>query len=249
MASDASVKVKLYVKRHLPPATYDYFVAKRRAWHAAKQSSKWRHEQIAIALGSREPHLPPLERECFYAELQSCKTYLEYGSGGSTLAALKMVPKVISVENDRAFYRAITREARLSITGEYFPLFVNTGRTGEWGFPVTERLTALRIQLWRRYAVAPWLVIERNGLLPELIFIDGRFRVACALESLLRLPPVSDCRIMLDDFAQFDGAYSPIFEFAEGIETHGRAVKFKRARNLDQARCRTLLAQYYSDFR
>jgi hypothetical protein len=211
--------------------------------------SAWRTEQITIALETSEPHLTPLELECFYAQLIGCKTYLEYGSGGSTLAALRVVPNVVSVENDRAFYRAVSSKARSLSKGQYFPIFVNTGRTSAWALPAVQRPTALRLYLWRRYAIAPWTVMTRNRLLPELIFVDGRFRVACALESMLRLPKSSDSRFMLDDFEQYDGAYFPIFEFAEDIQRHGRAVVFRRAANLDETRCRAVLSRHYADFR
>jgi hypothetical protein len=249
MGSNASLKVKSYLKHHLPSATYEFLALRRRAWQAAGQKSVWRAEQIAIALESGEPHLAFPERECFYANLKACTVYLEYGSGGSTLAALRIVPNVISVENDRAFYRAVTREATPLAKGRYLPIFVNTGRTSEWGLPRVQRPTPLRIRRWRRYVIAPWIAIEQNNLFPELIFIDGRFRVACALESLLRLPRASDCRILLDDFQQYDGAYFPIFEFVDDVERHGRAVVFRRAGTFDEVRCRALLAQYYADFR
>jgi hypothetical protein len=249
MRSLASLRVKSYLKDHLPSPTYEFLKSTHRAWQERKQKSVWRSEQIATALQSGEPHLDLPERERFYAELKPCTTYLEYGSGGSTLAALSTVPNVISVENDRAFYRAVTREARSLGRAQYFPIFVDTGRTSEWGLPTAQRLTPLRIQRWRRYVKAPWIVIERNNLFPQFIFVDGRFRVACALESLLRLPGTSDCHILLDDFQQYEGAYFPIFEFVDDMERLGRAVIFRRARNLDEARCRVVLERYYGDFR
>jgi hypothetical protein len=238
---------KYILKQYLPSAAYHFL--QHRASQGARQISAWRTAQITIALQSGEPHLPSPARECFYAELKGCKTYLEYGSGGSTLAALRMVPCVVSVENDRAFYRAVTSQARSLSRGNYYPIFVNTGRTSAWGEPTAQRHTALRRWLWRKYAIAPWITIERNRLSPDLIFIDGRFRVACALESMLRLPSNSKCRILLDDYDQYGGAYFPIFEFVEKIENHGRAVIFRRTSDFDQARCRAVLTRYYTDFR
>jgi hypothetical protein len=241
--------LKHYLQHWLPSSSYRVFAQKHRAWQRRKEMSAWRTAQIAIALESGEPNLPSPERECFYAELKGCRTYLEYGSGGSTLAAVRTVPCVVSVENDRAFHGAVTRKARSLSAGKYFPIFVNTGRTSEWGEPIVQRRTAFRRWLWRRYAIAPWIAIERNGLSPDLILIDGRFRVACALESLLRLPSGSSCRILLDDFEQYDGAYFPIFDFTEKIERHGRAVILRRVPNFDQARCRAVIKKYYEDFR
>jgi hypothetical protein len=249
MRPKLSYRAKYLLAHCLPSSTYGFLALQHGAWQRARQISAWRTAQIAIALQSGDPHLPSPERECFYAELKVCRTYLEYGSGGSTLAALRMVPCVVSVENDRAFHRAVTSKARSLSTGDYFPIFVNTGRTIEWGEPTVQRRTALRRWLWRRYAIAPWITIERNRLSPDLIFIDGRFRVACALESMLRLPSNSRCRILLDDVEQYNGAYLSIFEFAEEIEQHGRAVIFRRSSNFNQVRCRAVLTEYYTDFR
>ena len=165
------------------------------------------------------------------------------------MAAVSTAPVVVSVENDRAFYRAVVSKARSLAKSQYFPIFVNTGRTGAWGEPVLQRRSALRKWVWRRYPIAPWTVINRNRLSPDLILIDGRFRVACTLESLLRLPSNSACRIFFDDFEQYDGAYYAILEFVEEIGRHGRAVTFRRAFNFDPARCRQVLAEYYEDFR
>ena len=123
----------------------------RRAWQTTRQRSAWRAQQITGVLQSEAPDFPFLERECFSATLANCKTYIEYGSGGSTLAAVRKVPIVLSVENDRAFYRAVAHKARLLAMGQYFPIFVNTGWTKEWGVPVFQGQNALRSRLWRRY--------------------------------------------------------------------------------------------------
>jgi hypothetical protein len=249
MTPSAFHMVKRHLRRHLPSATYDFLARRRRAWQMAAQISAWRTEQIATFLQYGEPQLEAPDLEWFYTALRGCKTYLEYGSGGSTLAALRMVPNVVSVENDRRFYRAVTSKARLLPSGQYFPIFVYTGPTSAWGFPKVRLPTALRTSLGRRYARAPWISIDRNKLSPEVIFLDGRFRVACALESLLQLPDGSNCRLFLHDFEKHHGAYFPIFEFAEQIQQHGEAVIFRRATNFDQARCRAVLARYYGDFR
>jgi hypothetical protein len=249
MTPSASHLVKRYLRRQLPSAIYDFLARRRRAWRMATQISAWRTEQIGTFLQYGEPHLQAPELGCFHAALRGCKTYLEYGSGGSTLAALRMVPNVVSVENDRGFYKAVTSKASSLPIGQYFPIFVYTGPTSAWGYSKVRLPTALRASLGRRYARAPWISIDRNKLSPDLIFLDGRFRVACALESLLRLPDRSNCRLLLDDFEQHHGAYFPIFEFAEQIQQHGGAVIFRRATNFDKARCRAVLTRYYGDFR
>lgn len=193
--------------------------------------------------------MPPEEKAAFLAYLDKSQIYLEYGSGGSTLAALKRAAVVISVENDRAFFQALKRGAKHCApqrkSSLFHQLFVDTGKTEIWGLPVQEK-TAHR---WNRYPQTPWWLIERSQLFPDLILIDGRFRVACALESLLRLPQGSRCLLFLDDFGQYEGAYQPVLDFADDVQIHGRAISFRRPLNLDTDQCRRALDQYYRDYR
>ena len=51
--------------------------------------------------------------EFLTAELGNCYTFLEYGSGGSTLlAVMSNVPHVISVESDERWIRKVKRKVR-----------------------------------------------------------------------------------------------------------------------------------------
>ena len=56
-------------------------------------------------------HLPKQETEYFISKLQSCKEYLEYGSGGSTYFA-SSIPnlKVYSVESDKDFKENLEKD-------------------------------------------------------------------------------------------------------------------------------------------
>lgn len=96
-------RIKRHLKRNLPFWTYNFLAKRSGAWLRARQISSWRAEQIAITQEAEAPQMASSERESFLSELKQCETYLEYGSGGSTLVALKMVPNVVSVENDREF--------------------------------------------------------------------------------------------------------------------------------------------------
>jgi hypothetical protein len=202
-----------------------------------------RHELVS------QPHLAPLDYSAFTHGLAAAHVYLEYGAGGSTLAAIAQVPVVVSVENDRAFLRAVARKVKSPPGNRHHLVFVNTGRTVEWGQPKVQTPTPFRLRRWRRYPAAPWILMAQLELTPDFILIDGRFRVACTLESLLRLTATSTCTFLFDDFDQYGGAYAPILEFVEDVRRHDRAITFRRAASLDAARCRTVLAQHYADFR
>src|SRR5262249_174505 len=120
--------------------------------------------------------------------------YLEYGSGGSTLLASQNANLTVSVDSDKWFLDAVTKRLdRLSTTSIYQPFYVNIGFTKLWGNPVFTEPTERRLKRWRRYASAPWEFFQRQGIEPDTILIDGRFRVACSLQSFLSLEEASTC--------------------------------------------------------
>lgn len=209
----------------------------------------WRRLRFPDTFTTSEPHLGELEKAAFLELLSRSIVTLEYGSGGSTLAAVKIVPVVVSVENDLKFARALRRGVRQVNGGRFYPVVVNIGRTESWGEPVDRDPTPMRVRRWRQYPEAPWKLLQRKGLVPDFIFIDGRFRVACTLDSMLRLPAGSKCRFLFDDFQQYGSAYSTVLDFAEEVSEHGRAISFRKSSNFDVTHCRAALLESYSDFR
>ncbi len=80
------------------------------------------------------------------------------------------------------------------LPGRIVPLYCDIGPTREWGHPQDSTH-------WRRfpdYAVLPWRYVGENGLHPELVLIDGRFRVACMLATCVSIR--SEVEILVDDY-------------------------------------------------
>jgi hypothetical protein len=102
-----------------------------------------------------------------------------------------------------------------------------------------------RIRRWEGYPQAPWSYYERMGLEPDLILVDGRFRVACSLESLLRLSSPRDCRILCEDCVGRP-YYQVVEQFAD-LTLMGRMAVLKAKRPLDRDECRKFTAQYLTD--
>ncbi|MFZ4115672.1 MAG: hypothetical protein ACOYK6_02990 [Chthoniobacterales bacterium] len=132
------------------------------------------------------PLLPHMEREgidLLKESLQKTKVYLEYGSGGSTLFAAECgVSKIHSIDSDLHFLQAVQQKAQ-----ELYPkidlniYYANIGLTKEWGYPVDHSL----MKNWPNYCITAWKEILTSSELPDLILIDGRFRVASFLASLI----------------------------------------------------------------
>ena len=203
---------------------------------------------IKFAVGT-SPHLDNLALAKWREAISKSRIYLEYGSGGSTIEAAKSVDQVVSVETDGRFLAAVERAIAETpaASAELRPMHINIGLTEMWGRPLAGLRTASRLARWRRYPSAPWEYFERTGLRPDFIFVDGRFRVASILESILRLPPGSDCQIMLDDFDRRKDRYGAVLEFADQLEFAGRAIIFRKKRDFDREKCVRLLHRFQAD--
>ncbi len=173
--------------------------------------------------------------------------YLEYGSGGSTIKALAEGKTVITVESDRRFLEAIKNKTiQQGLSANFHPIYADIGITAVYGNPVFVGQSKRRLARWRSYPFAPWPTLRKLGCLPDVILIDGRFRVATVLHCLLELPDTSDCLILFDDFGVRD-YYKGIMEFVKFPEMHGELLSFRKDSTFDREKCRVKLEQFVSD--
>jgi hypothetical protein len=189
-----------------------------------------------------EPTFQPEGLAFFKSIIPNTSVYLEYGSGGSTICAAHYVSTLVSVESDAVFKRAVQK--KLPVTrADIHLLSPYIGVTAAWGTPVFGRPTKYRIERWKRYPRAPWPLLGTK--IPDTILIDGRMRVACALESLLRIG-TQTC-LAVDDYAGRN--YKAIERFADLISMHGVMAEFRKKSDFDEAGCRNTLEEAYSDLR
>lgn len=217
-----------------------------RAWDTTKVVVAKRVKSFEV------PESPFFDAEStrFFADVISgTDHYLEYGSGGSTLLAHQYAQNLVSVESDRRFLKAVQRKlSQQPLGADTVLIHVNIGLTEHWGKPVFTKPTPRRLHRWQKYAQSPWAYFRRRAIEPDLILVDGRFRVACALESLLNLSAENPCRILMDDYASRDH-YKVVEEVADLIDMKGRMAVFQRKTNMDRDRCKILVDRHYSDFR
>ena len=137
--------------------------------------------------------------------MKNYTNYLEYGSGSSTRYFCKYDNlNIISVESD-SFYAKAVRES-VSSNSKVKVIDSETGITGFWGVPLF--FASSREKGWK-YVNTPW----RNfcgTYQPDVILIDGRYRVACAINILLRVANKHRITIFFDDYLGRDDYY--IFE-------------------------------------
>jgi len=178
--------------------------------------------------------------------LRTAAVYLEYGSGGSTVVAAGLCPCVISVDSDSRFLDAVTAKVQATNAAcRFYPVYADIGRTGKYGKPL---LRFLPSEKWQRYPASPWEVLRRLGVMPSVVLIDGRFRVACALRVLLELPNDAGAAILFDDFSNRP-YYRIVLDFADEVERAGRLVVLRKRKNFDDFRGRVLSRRYERDWR
>lgn len=177
------------------------------------------------------PEAPYLDDEAlafFLDALRTADVYLEYGSGGSTRVAATHVNEIVSVETDAVYARAVREEVRHANPETRLRLVhADIGLTASWGIPFVKIPTQRRARRWVAYPDAPWV----TGLLPahgpDLILVDGRFRVASCARSLMALPERSECLILVDDYA-VRPEYWVLESVAEKVQSVGRMGVFRR---------------------
>jgi hypothetical protein len=170
--------------------------------------------------GFDPPETPLLddESEAWLAErLKSAKLFLEFGSGGSTVMANRLGVPSVTVESDR-FYAAVVRKALPSPRRARI-LTPRMGVTREWGMPILGKA-----RKGPRYVHAPF--DQLKDAFPDLIFVDGRYRVACVLESA-RKAAEAHCKatVLLDDYESRPN-YHVLEKHLGKPERIGRAASF-----------------------
>jgi len=167
------------------------------------------------------PHMEPEGIALLEARLREASVYLEYGAGGSTVMAADMgVKEIHSIDSDQGFLDAVQKKvAESHSSAKSYAHHVDIGPTKEWGQP-TDRTFA---NCWPRYCVAAWDVLLSQDRRPDLILIDGRFRMASFLASLLLSK--SGAIILFDDY--FDRPqYHVVEKYMRPSATAGRMAEF-----------------------
>jgi hypothetical protein len=164
--------------------------------------------------------LPDAEKKFLADRYAEAETILEYGSGGSTVLASRMNnKKVFSVESDLNWAKSL--RSALSIR---FPEcksthvhHVDIGATKAWGYPVDDS----QWKNYHNYALDIWdqSFFEH----PDLILIDGRFRLGCFAAALLKVKKPTT--VLFDDY--FDRPeYHAAEKYCAVSEKAGRMAEF-----------------------
>ncbi len=188
-----------------------------------------------------EPYLSDTGHRIFLEHLSRANYYLEYGSGGSTVTAARLKRPFTTVESDKKFLQAVIRKIGRADPNTF--IHVSVGLTDKAGTPMF-RLKPLLKKWGQQYAEAPWLRAPTPQ--PNLILIDGRFRVASTLESIkqcVRHGIGSQVTILIDDYDR--PLYHIVEKYLQLKSCQGGLATFKIKENIDLNELENLQQEYY----
>ena len=140
-----------------------------------------------IDFGSKKSNL------YFEKYLKKSKFYLEYGSGASTFFAKKNKKKFISLEADKSFYSFLKKNIKQI-------KYLDIGPTKYFSIPILPTcMIRKKINYYSNYLTN---IYNSQGVIPDLILIDGRFRILTTLKIIrfLKKKKAQNIIIIIDDY-------------------------------------------------
>jgi hypothetical protein len=191
------------------------------------------------------------ERERFAKELARSQRYFELGMGGSTLLAVRSgVAQIVSVDSDKSWIEAVRAHPEIAphcAAGSTSLIHADIGPVADWGRPADRSA----VRQWSRYVSAGWTEWARRNTLPDLVLVDGRFRLACCLSVALvaaHQPPESWPLILLHDVDDKRSYYRDALEFLEQTDQVETLLIMKPRRDISAALALARLLEKQFDF-
>jgi hypothetical protein len=158
--------------------------------------------------------------------LSLSSNYFEFGCGGSTLFACENGPynlKIHSIDSSPMWINKTLNYSCVkmsNLSGRLTIRHIDIGAVGNWGIP-TDRLRGPKI--WRFYSESIFDVHENV----DLVLVDGRFRMACVVNSFIAHP---NAKVLLHDLLEPSHyvQYERLLEVADVIERCGTLCSLRR---------------------
>lgn len=122
-----------------------------------------------------KPAMTHREIDLLNRYINTCKNYFEFGIGGSTVYVCNNTnANIRGVDSSTEWISNVQKmvdNKRVKLT------HIDIGPTREWGNPVDDSFK----HKWSDYYTS----IHKTDIEPDLILVDGRFRINCILQSIL----------------------------------------------------------------
>uniref|UniRef100_A0A6C0KYD9 Methyltransferase n=1 Tax=viral metagenome TaxID=1070528 RepID=A0A6C0KYD9_9ZZZZ len=168
-----------------------------------------------------EIFMPKDQKDVVISILKNTNNYLEFGSGGSTVAASKYIKgRGYSIESEEEWSKKVEKETKDNITMFYIDI-ENIKHT--WGHPGKN---------CPKYKMEKYSKIHNLIKLDDIdtILIDGRFRVSCALQIHDHIK--DNAIIIFDDFFGREDSYGEILNYYSIYERINHMALMKKKNTL-----------------
>jgi len=170
----------------------------------------------------------------FKEHIKKCKIYGEYGVGKTTNWVLRNTNcKIVCVDSSSHWINLVKGKICDSDIKRVKFKWYDLGEIGEWGNPLSYH----KHQNITKYIDSIWT----ENIKPDLVLIDGRFRIACFLKCLLGSE--KNTKIIFDDYINRK-IYHVVEQIIKPSEIYKRQALFVKTENLDIK----LIKNLYSKF-
>jgi len=169
------------------------------------------------------------EKELFKKYIQHSKGYIEFGLGGSTISSLIHSQTIIhSVDTNDSWinfmkeYKIIqdNLDHRLKIYK------IDIGATKSWGYPVDDS----KKENYKIFSSKIFSEVDLTQI--DTVLVDGRFRVACTLNTVLYFNNLKNINILIHDYSLRED-YKIVEKYLELKEKAKTLYIFKIKENID----------------
>lgn len=177
-------------------------------------------------------HLFDGQGEAFAALAKKAQRYAEYGCGASTVWVAENTGAAIkSVDTSQEWVDAV--HAQVAPRAHFDLATIDLGPVKNWGWP----LSYAHKERFRDYFFYIW----NDDYRPDLVLIDGRFRLACFFACMLKAEPGTT--IIFDDYTDRPH-YHLAADVLKPVEIRGRQAIFLIPNTLDKDLAKTLLNKF-----
>jgi hypothetical protein len=182
-------------------------------------------------------HMAAEEQICFSLLLKSAQSYVEFGTGGSTvLAASVITQSIVAIDSSREWLDKVASSCTRAVTKVKPRLvYADIGPTGEWGRPIDGSC----MERWGLYSTEIWKIDGADNA--DLYLVDGRFRVACFMETMMRCR--ADAIVVMHDYAP-RAEYHIVEQFARPILVCSNLSAFVRRSDFDRIKAAATLERF-----
>lgn len=165
------------------------------------------------------------------------KVFLQYSCAAFTQDACNKtnIQKVIAVESNKTLsdsvYQSIVQREKLHM------ICANIGEVNANGAPATSE----KFKQYHSYMVLPWALADKYMLTPDTILINGPFKVACFLYSLICAK--EGAVILFNDFFK-NPAYEVVRNYCALEKRHGDMAEFIVKKNYVMSDIAANIAKY-----